>query len=520
MSDFEIEKNGVQQGSDLQDSTETEAIKKLSAAELGIPHRELAGETHSEAPQIANEEAAEYANATGANIAGEATDAEDDDAPSYPLSYYRELKEKGELPATKAHESSAADKKATAANDAFGTEAADTEDDDAPSYPLSYYRELKQKAQEDELERELQAAYGELAEPADIEAETEANEAEMAGTAAGTTAPAKAPLFPVRGGAFGVQGIAEAAILIALTVIFGFLSYGVPILSFVAQLCFPLPMAILSMRRGLAMGICGTLVAGLLMVFIFNPLTAAILIIQTGLVGLAFGYCQRSGKKALTALVSGSLIASLGYAAALLLSTLVSGLELSTIFADIEELVSSYAVALQETGFYDTLAAQGIDPEAYMANLSSMMKLLLPAIITVSSIVLTVISYWLFGKLIKPLGYERAVLPRLRELHFSLHFVWGMIAGGFLMYFGFAKNMEILYNIGTNLLYIFGSLFLILGISVLSYILYIRRFSKTGRILIWLFVVMMMPYSLVLLVILGLFDPPLDIRQRIPAREE
>lgn len=434
--------------------------------------------------------------------------AEEEEEVSRPLSYYKELGIKP--PALNETPLPAAEIKAEmripVASPAQDANSEDGQDNDTPSRPLSYYRELK--AQQDAEAREQRRS--KLLAQNSTEAEAEAAEENE------TVKPQrqKQPLFPVKGDPFGIQGIAETAVLAAIAVILGYFGYMLPVFSFIAPLFFPLPMAILTLRRGLPSGICGTLISGLILAFLLNPVSALLLIIQSGLVGLFFGYCHRKSKKPFFTLFGGTVIASVGFAAAMVLSALLAGVGIPSLLAELDEIAVLYQQMLENIGYYETLAAQGIDPEIYIAQLMSMVKSLLPAMLIISNMLITIASYWLFGKILKPLGYSRSPLPPFSQWRMSIHLIWGLIIGGFFAFFGYTKDLGILYNIGTNILYIFSPLLMITAMSVMVGIGRAHKWSAITYTLIIFALFMLLPYSLAVLLLIGMFDPIIDFRRR------
>lgn len=462
---------------------------------------------------------------------------EEDDEPSRPLSYYREMKktqpeqeeaspaiiteddeEEISRPLSWYKEQRSAAEKAAqqaAAPENEETKPVISDDDEEPSRPLSYYKEQKAAAEKAALQQKAAEASLPASTAQEQIAETTQSTAEIKAAHS-----KKQPLFPVKGKPLGVQSIAEGAVLAALGVIIGFVSWNIPFLAIVAQLVFPLPMAVYTMRRGLAAGLSGTLVTGILLALIINPVSALLLIIQSCIVGIFFGYCRKLDKKPLFTLAGGTVIASLGYAAAIILSVFISGIGWEYIWQIVDEMMLAYEEVLKGMGFYESLSAQGIDPNLYMQQLTNTMNTLLPGALIISTMLATCASYWLFGKIVVALGYEHKPLPPFAEWRLSWHFVWGIIIGGFLMFFGYTKESQILYNIGTNILYVFAPLLLTTAAAVISGIKRAKGWSGMMTVMIWFFILAMMPISLYALILIGVFDPLIDFRAKFARSKE
>gem|GEM_PF-6160053 len=82
--------------------------------------------------------------------------------------------------------------------------------------------------------------------------------------------------------------LAEGAILIALAVICGLIVAYVPLLTLIAPLFFPLPIAILYLRQGSKIAITATVCIFLILLALAGIATAAYLMLQFGFLGAVF----------------------------------------------------------------------------------------------------------------------------------------------------------------------------------------------------------------------------------------
>jgi len=199
---------------------------------------------------------------------------------------------------------------------------------------------------------------------------------------------------------------------------------------------------------------------------------------------------------------------------------LVSGIGWEYIWEITDEMMITYEQVLQNMGFFETLSAQGIDPNLYMQQLTNTMSMLLPGAMIISTMLATCASYWLFGKILVALGYEHKPLPPFTEWRLSWHFVWGIIIGGFLMFLGYTRETQILYNIGTNILYVFAPLLLTTAIAVITAIKRAKGWSGMMTLMIVFFIAAFLPTSLYALILLGVFDPLVDFRARFARSKE
>ena len=89
------------------------------------------------------------------------------------------------------------------------------------------------------------------------------------------------------------SALVEAGILAAIAVLFTIVSNYIPVLSFIANVIWPLPIILCGRRNGLKWSILSLIVAGIIVAMLLSPVMAITEVLILGIVGLAMGEAMR-----------------------------------------------------------------------------------------------------------------------------------------------------------------------------------------------------------------------------------
>jgi uncharacterized protein YybS (DUF2232 family) len=315
------------------------------------------------------------------------------------------------------------------------------------------------------------------------------------------------------------NNLVEGAIFASLTAVIALLGLLVPPLFPLISVIIPLPLAVLVKKRDLVTGALALVVAAaLLLVFYGRPVTVMMLLIQLGPLGLLLGVLFKNRVRAGLAVAMAT-----GVAVILNVITLLSGFWFlginplaagSGIYGDIEQLLNFYQhQGLIEPGMEDEI-------RHLFQEMVELMVLLFPANLVLWSLVSTSITYYLGQVVLQRLGYEVEPLPPFRQWQFPWYFVWIVILGLLLFLTGDTLNKQPLATAGKNLIYLGTFLYLVAGLSVLGF--YFNRFQLSRAVKLILIVALFLywPFTVILLIILGLVDSLLNIKQAAQHRKK
>ncbi|MFZ5591366.1 MAG: YybS family protein [Bacillota bacterium] len=312
---------------------------------------------------------------------------------------------------------------------------------------------------------------------------------------------------------FTSRAITEGALGAALTAILGLLGMYVPFFYLISLVAMPLPLALLVMRHNFFTGLTATFIAGaVLLAFLGHPLAVLFLIIQTGPIGLLLGLLLKNRVNFGPAMAVLSLASVLLTLLTLGLTFLLTGL---SPLATGEEMSRTMHRALE---FYRT---SGLISGEAMGELQQVLEqamrlamLLLPANLVIWSVVLVYFTYVLAGAVLRRLGHHQiAPPPPLRQWRWPWYVIWVAIFGLGAVLLGDYAGLPWLTAAGQNILYVAGFLYLVIGLSVVSFHLGRRPWPRWVKALLVITALFYWPVFLAALVTLGILDPLFNLRR-------
>ncbi len=307
--------------------------------------------------------------------------------------------------------------------------------------------------------------------------------------------------------------LADGGKAVALAVVLGAVLAFVPVLSIAALPVLPVPVAYITSRHGVVLGLLASLAAGFLCAT-FAGLFAGLLVMLLADVGVGAGAGLRRGLSILRLFL---LVAALFMAALVLWSGVVLASAGVGPVGAIDEMAGQAAVTAG--GLYGALGMSQSDVDAAVADFrdfAALLPYLLPALLLVMSIVLSgatvALSRQVFQRLKQPFpaGFE------FRQLRLHFGFAYLMIAGLILelvspyLSSGYAEASRLA---GMNILIVSEMLFFIQGIAIASFFMEKYKLARAMRIPVYVALVLIQAvFSLVSW--LGLFDTWIDYRRR------
>ncbi len=302
--------------------------------------------------------------------------------------------------------------------------------------------------------------------------------------------------------------VAKAAGLILL---FSLLLY-IPILNIFALALVAVPVVMVTVRFGPEYGAAAALLAGLVLFFIFGPLAAVDLVLTMLLLGLSQGVATRSGFISFDVVFSGAFATMVALVLTALLVYSLTGQnvakeQVETTKAFFKTQVEAAKVSGQNSQEMDEMLAD------FEKSLDDMVNYF-PSIIFFTSWFTSTISYLLASKTLDRLGFLSPKRVRLKEMRIHPIFSWGFLIGlaAYLFSARFGAQAKVAQVAGLNMLIIFGSIFLLQGMGVVSYILNFRKLSGLFKAFFIIFSIFAQ-ISFLGITWLGLFDTWFNYRK-------
>ena len=313
------------------------------------------------------------------------------------------------------------------------------------------------------------------------------------------------PQQPYPGG--GARALAEGAMLTALALILAVISLYVPILNIIAPFLFPAPLALLVLRQGLKYGCLGAVSVFLLSAMLLGLPHAIFLFILYGFLGLFFGWCFRTRKKAVFSLLGGVLISCASIMLLLLFPYYITGVTLEQLREMLSEMFREYMLIAQQQGAATVMGGMTVE------NMVESAMKLLPSAMFLSAILLSFACYALLGRLLRRLGYDIGQLPPFREWRLDWRLLWLLIITLLASSLGGRLQNDLLIQIAANMLSAMVTIFLVYGLSTLIGIFWRLKVAVFVQVLAALFLIQL--FSGGLLILAGVFDPLFDFRGRL-----
>lgn len=318
-----------------------------------------------------------------------------------------------------------------------------------------------------------------------------------------------------------LRPLAEGALLAAITAVFGMMSLLFPLTSFFADFLWGIPIIIVFLRHDRRIGFMSLAVAGILTLMFTEPVMAGLLFLQLAPVAVTFGIMFKKR-------VSPGRILLTGVAVTVIAEAVVFGLFLYmqpaafTLVEEINRQSRELFEFYKKTGMLSFYAKQGLDEAALKEIFESsvrLTKLLIPGFFVLVAAIKAALTYFVATRVIERLGFGNFRLPAFREWHLPWYASWVVISGLLLTLVGDHYRIPVLATVGKNIVFICAPIFFIIGLAVGVY--FFRRWTMPGWLKTLFIIVAVINYigTVLLLTVIGFFDPLVAFRARSKAQD-
>ena len=309
------------------------------------------------------------------------------------------------------------------------------------------------------------------------------------------------------------RALAEWAFFTLMFAVAGLAGYYLPILEFFVAMLLPLPAMLIVLKCDARYAILGLAVAGLLFFVFMPPAAVFILVFRYGLLGVLFGLLFKNRISSGKILSFGMIYAGLAALLYLVLSYF-AGNNLFVIGEEVRSAFEQAIAAYRDAGMLNNIPAEL--QESFSESIISTYELLFPGQYIISAAVLAAITYFLARACLVRLNYFLAPGLAFTMISLPWYSIWGPIVGLALTLAGDNFSWLLAAKIGKNILYILFWLYIFLGLSVAAY--FFRKINVTWplKLIILIFAIAYPPFSMVVLVLLGVIDPLVNLRRLLP----
>lgn len=310
------------------------------------------------------------------------------------------------------------------------------------------------------------------------------------------------------------RSLVVSVIMITAVILLALVSLFVPFLGIIARLFLPLPMLLLTFRWGLKTGIIASVALFGLMIPIFSWQTAMVMALEYGPLSLFLAYCFREGKSPLATLGIAVVIGSMGALAGVMLPLIVSGLPFSDLAVQFEAVFAEF-MAMLTTQVGSGLLPAGMTMEMFVQNTMADALRLLPAIMIISAIITSGLSYLISAAILRISKYPINPLPRFSAWHLDWRMSWGIIFGLACYLLGNYLAIAWLHDLGLNFLYLFGFILFVMGLAFMVWVFELDSFFTIFKIMLCILLIFFLRWGVIFLMAMAVFDPILGLRSKI-----
>lgn len=309
------------------------------------------------------------------------------------------------------------------------------------------------------------------------------------------------------------RALVEAAILVGIAAIIMIASAYVPFFILVGVIIWPIPITLLTFKHSVKLSVI-SLVALLAIVAAFiDPITSVSMVLLYGIPAIVLGFCLRKKYSPFITIAAMTVAMFIAYIVTIKLSSLVFGID---IMGDSFKILDESMARSKELMLKWGISEQQINQSASQAIDSNTIRILLPGLLGVASLMGAYINYYFVGIIFRKLRIKINELKPIEEWYIGKNLSYGLffvtIVTGLLAYFK-VSNADVVFN---SVFVIFSFIFQISGFAVVAWFLKGKGISKKVIILL-IFVIIFMQLSNFVFY-LGLIDYIMDFRKINPSR--
>lgn len=307
-----------------------------------------------------------------------------------------------------------------------------------------------------------------------------------------------------------IKAMVESAVLCAVVVVIVLLTMYMPMFYIVGFIVLPIPFAYIQIKYGIKYSVMSLVVAAVISTaLIGDPFSAISIVALYGVIGVTLGY---SSKAKFEPLVTIMLMTALTCICTLIIYKIdVSVLQ----FDPVKQIVS--AVNEATNSVKNAYTGMGIKDESINQllsgnNIGTLVKMLLPSCLIISSVVSSFIIYKLAYKIFKRIncGIQNTKPMSMWFLSRGLTTAMLIMIVASLVGFYELGDNGYIYLVSSFLIFVFA--YLMQAVGVVSYFCDKAHMPRIMKYIIIIFSMMIVPFNY-LLVFLGMIDYIVDFRK-------
>lgn len=305
----------------------------------------------------------------------------------------------------------------------------------------------------------------------------------------------------------------EGGLLTAIAVVLGLASTYLPIVGALIEFFCPAPFVVLTVRRGVKIGLAALFVSFILLTLFASPIVSVRIVLTLNLCGVVLGYLITKKISTVKSFIATFLSAAISQMFMVGILALVMDINFGAL--EVSTMKEAFAESLQ---LYENIGLEQAQINQMREQISKIIELiayLIPLILTLIALINAIACYltsqWIFKKLqiefLPP-------LPDFAEWKFPAVFLYISAFATLGMYWGDTREWHLLFTVSINILIFTLGIGLVQGFSLLSFFADRYNISKFWR---RMFFVLILLNGLLtqILAFAGLFDMLFDYRKKL-----
>lgn len=304
-----------------------------------------------------------------------------------------------------------------------------------------------------------------------------------------------------------VSPLVEGAFLALIMALMGALAiYFMPV-KFLIDYVWGIPLIVIVKRYNIRTGLLTLTTTLFITGMLTDPVMTLLLVVKLAPLALAYSLLFKREVSPGVALAGGVVVCLISD-----FLTIVGYLYL----AKISIIPTEQALQMQAQQFavlYTKIGMDAVQAKQLAQSAVQLTLALIPSTLAVAAVVRAFLTYILAVKVLRKLDYRVAPLPSFREWRIPWYSVWVLIIGLVMSLAGDQYKLTTLATIGKNLVFIVIPLFLLIGLAVIAHFMKVWEIPRWIKILLLVTAVINLTGSLVLVILVGVFDPLVTFRK-------
>jgi uncharacterized protein YybS (DUF2232 family) len=309
------------------------------------------------------------------------------------------------------------------------------------------------------------------------------------------------------------KAMVEGAIAAALATVLAMIGYYLPPLSVIVSLVWFIPIVMVIVRQNMYWGVMSLVVTAIVLMMMTHPIRGLIIILQMGFVALVYGQGFKKHWPAGKIILLGGLAVVISTLLVIGLSALALGINIGEWQQEMTDQMENSLDFYRQAGLINERTVSEEELRASMQQFISFFGLIIPGVLVSGSLLTAMVNFLIVRLILKRTGFEVKPIPPFREWQLPWYFIWGIIGGLGLMLIGDYFGSTLAERIAINVLYIYFPILVISGLSVATYFYHRLELPRWLKIVIIILLVMYLPFGVMLISTLGLFDPFFNYRR-------